>query len=447
MGTNGADLRGSREALDHVERATDALLHFRGDVEDEVAAVLASDPTCAMGHVLDAYLRLLTTEPGDADAAAGRFPAALAALPAERLTARERGHVEAVERWLRGDMRGAGARLLELSRDRPRDAIALAVGHQVDFFTGDAVVLRDRIGGALSAWDEDDPLYGPVLGMYAFGLEEAGHYDRSEEVALRAVSLDGRDVWGIHAVAHTYEMQGRVADGVRYLEAREPEWAEGNFFTAHNWWHYCLYLLENGEVERALEIYDRELHNDEVDLVSMQLLDAAALLWRLLLDGRDESARWRELAAAWERKIEPAFYAFNDMHAVMSWVGAGDLARAERLIADRRRYVELTSAEVSNVAMTRDIGLPVCEALLAFGQGRYDTVVELLHPIRYRINEFGGSHAQRDAVYKTLLEAAIRSGRLPLARTLVSERLFVRPSSPWNGLKRAQVERLAAEKD
>ncbi len=132
------------------------------------------------------------------------------------------------------------------------------------------------------------------------------------------------------------------------------------------------------------------------------------------------------------------------MHAVMSWVGAGELARAERLIADRRRYVEQAPAEVSNVAMTRDVELPVCEALLAFGQARYGAVVELLHPIRYRVNEFGGSHAQRDAVQRTLVEAAIRDGRVALARTLVSERLFVRPSSPWNGFKRAQVERLAA---
>jgi hypothetical protein len=438
-------LGGSDEALGHVERATDALLHFRGDVETEVAAARASDPTCMMGHALDAYLHLLTTEPGDAAVAAERFPAALAPIARERLSGRERGHVEAVERLLAGDILGAGGRLLEVTRDHPRDAVALAVGHQLDFFTGDATVLRDRVGGALSAWSEDDRWFGPVLGMYAFGLEEAGHYDRSEEVALRAVELDGRDVWGIHAVAHTYEMQGRVEVGMRYLEARERDWAEGNFFTAHNWWHYCLYALEAGETDRALAIYDRELHHPGIEPFALRLLDAAALLWRLYLEGDDQTERWRELARAWEQTIEPAFYAFNDMHAVMAYVGAGEIARAERLVTDRRRYVETTPVHVTNVAMTRDVGIPVCVAFIAFGQGRYDEVVELLHPIRRRINAFGGSHAQRDAVYKTLLEATIRAGRLPLARTLASERLHVRPSSPYNNLKLRQIVDREAE--
>jgi hypothetical protein len=240
-------------------------------------------------------------------------------------------------------------------------------------------------------------------------------------------------------------MQGRFGEGVRYMDARERDWAEGNFFTAHNWWHYCLYALEAGEIDRALEIYDRELHHPGVEPFALRLLDAAALLWRLYLEGEDQTERWRELARAWEQKTEPAFYAFNDMHAVMAFVGAGEIARAERLLADRRRYVETAPPQVTNVAMTRDVGIPVCAAFIAFGRGRYDETVDLLHPIRRRINAFGGSHAQRDAVYKTLLEAAIRAGRLPLARTLASERLYVRPSSPYNNLKLTQIVEREAE--
>ena len=47
----------------------------------------------------------------------------------------------------------------------------------------------------------------------------------------------------------------------------------------------------------------------------------------------------------------------------------------------------------------------------------------------------GGSHAQRDALQRTLLESAIRSGDLSLARALVSERLSVRETSVY-GLRR-----------
>lgn len=127
------------------------------------------------------------------------------------------------------------------------------------------------------------------------------------------------------------------------------------------------------------------------------------------------------------------------MHAVMSLVGAGRFAEADRLIADREAYVATERHGVTNQAMTARVGLPVCRALTAFGRGHYGEVVELLYPIRNRVNEFGGSHAQRDAVHRTLLEAAIRNGSLGLARTLVGERIDARPTSPYNWLKQAAV--------
>ncbi|HEY0537504.1 MAG TPA: hypothetical protein VGD53_04005 [Actinoallomurus sp.] len=89
--------------------------------------------------------------------------------------------------------------------------------------------------------------------------------------------------------------------------------------------------------------------------------------------------------------------------------------------------------------MTARVGLPVCRALVAFGRGDHAATVGLLAPIRHHVNEFGGSHAQRDVVQKTLLEASLRSGHLDLARVLVSERINDRPSSPFNWLKHADV--------
>jgi hypothetical protein len=87
--------------------------------------------------------------------------------------------------------------------------------------------------------------------------------------------------------------------------------------------------------------------------------------------------------------------------------------------------------------MTSAVGLPVCQSLLHFGSGQYDLVVTGLMPIRTRVHEFGGSHAQRDAVERTLLEAAVRSGRADLASALVSERLANRECSTYAWSKRA----------
>jgi len=74
----------------------------------------------------------------------------------------------------------------------------------------------------------------------------------------------------------------------------------------------------------------------------------------------------------------------------------------------------------------------VCEAILAFGEGRYADATSALHPIRRVVHRFGGSNAQRDAIARTLLEAAIRSGNRPLADALISERLAVKDASPYN---------------
>ena len=423
----------SPTAVRHYDAAVDHLLFFRAEVVAETTAALAEDPGSPMVNVLAAYLGLLGTEPDDVAAAHTAFAGF---RPASPPTPREQAHLAAASTWLDGDLRGAGALLRELTIDHPRDVLALAVGHQIDFFTGDAASLRDRVGGSLAAWGPDDEHYGLLLGMYGFGLEESGHYGRSEETALAAVELNRTDVWGVHAVAHTYEMQGRFGDGVRFYDAHLDDWSTGNFLNVHNWWHYALYAIEAGATARALEVYDTVMGEAEF---AMEMLDAAALLWRLYLDGDDQTGRWSRLADAWAPKMDEPYYAFNDMHAVMSYVGAGRHVDAEKLIDDRARWLVGEHPGVTNHPMTADIGLPVCRAMLAYGQCRYGDVVDLLYPIRYRVNEFGGSHAQRDAVQKTLVEAALRARRDDLARALISERINVRPCSPFNWLAQARL--------
>ena len=67
----------------------------------------------------------------------------------------------------------------------------------------------------------------------------------------------------------------------------------------------------------------------------------------------------------------------------------------------------------------------------AFGRERYGEAVELLMPVRYRAHAFGGSHAQRDIVHRTLIEAALRLSDRALARALVNERTSLKPHCPF----------------
>jgi hypothetical protein len=229
-------------------------------------------------------------------------------------------------------------------------------------------------------------------------------------------------------------MQGRVDDGLRFLLTRIEDWGSGNLFTVHNWWHLALYHLEAGAIREALAICDRQIHHAESAGVPIEMLDASALLWRLHLEGHATGDRWDALADAWASRLrDEPWYAFNDLHGVMAMAGAGRTHDARAAIAHLEAYVD-ESRPGTNIAMTAEIGLPVCRAVLAWTEGRHSDVVRELEPIRFVLNHFGGSHAQRDALQRTLVDSALRAGDLSLARVLIAERLSLRESSvyAWN---------------
>ena len=253
-------------------------------------------------------------------------------------------------------------------------------------------------------------------------------------------------MWATHAVVHTYEMRGRVDDGLRFLRTREADWSRDNLFTVHNWWHLALFVLEAGTPEEALGVYDRYLHNAGSAGVPLEMLDASALLWRLHLDGHDSGPRFAALAEAWSGRMADApWYAFNDVHAVMALVGAGRFDDARAVVDRLARYAAERGAAGrvpgTNRWMTSEVGLPAARAVLAFGEDRHDDVIDLLMPVRATLSRFGGSHAQRDALQRTVLESALRSGRIDLARALLAERLTLRSASVYGWTQRARLAR------
>ena len=161
-------------------------------------------------------------------------------------------------------------------------------------------MLRDRVAQVLPHWDASMPGYGYVLGMYAFGLEETALYSRAEDIGRRALEINPRDPWAVHAVTHVMEMQGRLRDGIEWLTAREKDWAPNNGFAFHNWWHLALFHLDAGDIARVLELYDRRIR-PAPSQVPLEMIDASAMLWRLELRGIDVGARWQQLAAAGSR--------------------------------------------------------------------------------------------------------------------------------------------------
>ncbi|MDX8490938.1 tetratricopeptide repeat protein [Mesorhizobium sp. VK22B] len=407
-------------------RAVHELQCFIGDPVASVDSAIADDPGFVMAHVFKGYLFGLATE---REATAVARSCHQAALPLAGTT-REQAHVSALGHLAEGRWHEAARILEDIAIDNPLDGLALQVGHQIDFFTGNARMLRDRIGRALPAWKRGMPGYHAVLGMQAFGLEEMGDYARAESFGRQAIAIEPRDGWAQHAVAHVMEMQSRQRDGIAWMRANPQAWTKDSFLKIHNWWHLALFHYDLGETDEVLKLYDGPIYGDRSTL-ALNMVDASAILWRLHLGHVDVGDRWAALAANWMPKAAAGNYAFNDAHAMMAFVGAGLEAPARTLLEAQREAMDDSD---DNAAFTRDVGHPLTLAVKAFGAGNYDEAARLIRPIRSIAHRFGGSHAQRDVIDLTLIEAALRAGDGALARALAAERQLARPESPLSAL-------------
>jgi tetratricopeptide (TPR) repeat protein len=414
------------QSLGHYERALHQLQCFVGDPVASANSAIEADPGFVMAHVLKGYLYGLSTE-REALKVTQACHGAAAALAATR---REARHVEALGRLSRGRWHEAGTILEDLTIDEPRDALGLQAGHQIDFFTGNSRMLRDRIARALPVWDQEMPGYHAVLGMQAFGLEEMGDYARAEAAGRRAIEMEPRDGWAQHAVAHVMEMQSRQRDGIAWMRANPENWSAESFLQVHNWWHLALFHYDLGEIDEVLALFDGPIFGGR-SMLALNMVDASAILWRLHLAGHDVGDRWDGVAENWVPKARSGNYAFNDAHAMMAFVGAGLAGPAQDLLEAQR---EAMRASDDNAVFTRDVGYPVTLAIKAFGDGNYAETVRLMRPVRDIAYRFGGSHAQRDVIDLTLIEAALRSGQKALAAALAAERLSARPDSPLAAL-------------
>jgi len=410
-------------SLEHYQHALRLLQCYIGDPVAVVDAAIAASPTMVIAHALRAWLHLLGTEPGGLPVARESLRTALQ-LPANR---RETGHLQAISRVIEGRWHEAGRVLEDVTIEYPTDALALQAGQQIDFFTGHSRMLRDRIARALPAWSERMPGFHALLGMHAFGLEEMADYGRAESQGRRAVELEPRDGWAQHAVVHVMEMQGRQKEGIAWMRGNPDAWARDSFFCVHNWWHLALFHLELGEIDEVLALFDGPIDGKHSTVV-LDMVDASALLWRLQLRSIHVGSRWTALADRWEPLAAAGNYAFNDAHAMMAFVGADRPRAAASILEAQAAAME---RDDDNAMFTREVGRPVALAIQAFAEGDYARAVGLLRPVRNIASRFGGSHAQRDVLDLTLIEAAIRSKQSQLASAFVAERIAAKPTSAW----------------
>lgn len=426
----------SQEAVDRFDATLRAYLAFDRAVGDRLKETFAADPDMTMAHVLRGYFMLLFANPALNAKAVQSLDAARKAADARGATERERKHVDAVAAWCAGDMRKATDLWEAILIDAPRDMLALKLGHYTHFYLGDSRELRNSVARVLPAWDADTPDYGYLLAMRAFGLEETGAYAEAEETGRAAVALNPADIWGVHAVAHVLEMQGRFREGIEWIAALEADWDPANNFRYHVWWHRALYHLELEDYATVLSLYDERIRVDRTEEV-LDHSNGASMLWRLEAEGVDVGDRWEELADIAVRHAEDQILAFADLHYVMALAGTGRLGGADQMAAAMAGVTD--EGRLAQAPVLRTVAAPLAQGLIAYRRGDHERAVSMILPIRYAVGAVGGSHAQRDVFARTLIDAALGADQAALARALVAERLAHNPNSPWSWKRMARA--------
>lgn len=413
----------SREALDWYNRGVRGLLGFRQNAPECFRKALTLDPELKMAQSHLGMCYFMEESAPMIAKAQECFKQSCVGL--ENVSDRERDVLETVLAWAQGKGREAMERMLTAIKARPREASLIQRLYFIYFMQGSADKMRDLVAEALPHYDNDSY----ILGMYSFALEETRDFARALEIGNTARALNPEDIWTVHALTHAYYETGAFGPGTQLLTEALPQCEGIGSFRTHIAWHLAVLLWEQGQYQKALGLY----HNRFPDPASLEppnFVDAVTLLWRLNLTGQSTPAEWEALTPSLEQLRTLPTYLFNQMHVVLGLAGAKKIDWAQTYLNGLRSRVKPDRPGVFG-----EVGLPLAEGLLAYAKSDYARAVGCMLPIKDRIVNIGGSHAQRAVFSDVLIDACLRSGAYDAAVELVkAKRRF------WSGRPLALFE-------
>jgi len=389
----------------------------------------AAEPGCILPQLFAAMLNLALDTP-QGFATAGNMLRTVRDRgdpPADR----ERLWLAALEAWHKGDILSAADRHEEIAGAFPRDLSSAKLGIIHRFMAGDAdgmLRLSDRVLQA----NRDNHF---AWGMHAFALEETHRLDEAEAAGRRAVDMDRNDPWAHHAVAHVMEAQGRLDEGIAWLEGLSDTWKNcSSFMYTHNWWHAALFHLDRTNTGRALEICDRhvwgvwkEYSQDQVNTIS--------LLARLEIRGVGVGNRWQDVAAYLIPRVQEHIAPFLDLHYIYGLARAGEKAAVTEMLAGLEMRAE--QARPFERRAWQEAAVPAAHGMVAHANGDWAEAARHLTQALPHLAAIGGSHAQRALFGLVQLDSLMRAGwndlALDVLRNLERERGNVPFVKRWLG--------------
>ena len=384
-----------------------------------LADVLEREPNFALGHAVKGLFYMMLGRKELVQTARDAEISARVALNHTSSTLRERGYVEALGLWLSGQTYAARDRVEDVLLLHPQDSLAMKISHAISFILGDAKTMRSSVERVLPTYDEKHAGRGYLMGCHAFTLEETGEYGLAEIAGRKGMLQAPDDAWGLHAVAHVYDMTGNAKAGLEWLDNREDAWAHCNNFRYHVWWHKALMHLDQGQIDHVMALYDHEIRKDKTDDYR-DISNATSLLSRLELEGVDVGDRWEELADLSQNRTEDGCLIFADLHYMLALVATDRDSAIKSMMS--RMHKDARNSKSDTEKVTADPGLAAAHGLEAFGEGDYNAAFVNLAKARGTMQAAGGSHAQRDVFERLTIDAGIRGGFLDEAEVILNER-------------------------
>ncbi|MEM9677511.1 MAG: tetratricopeptide repeat protein [Pseudomonadota bacterium] len=396
-----------------------AFMAHGASTPDHLAKAIGSDPDFALPIICKGLFCLLLGRSEMMDVARSAELEARQAVERRPISQRETVFLKALSAWNAGSPKTAVHVIDTWLATNPKDALAMKLVQAIRFVLGDAAGMRRSIEGVLTSLPQSHMAYGYALGCHAFTLEETGDYDRAEAVGRQAVQHQPDDAWGLHAVAHVYDMTHQTDAGINWLSSQTNAWQHCNNFRYHVWWHLALLHLEKGAYCEVFALYDSHIRADKTDDYR-DISNAASLLSRLELEGQSVGNRWEELADIAERRTGDGCLAFADLHYVLALIG-GNRRQAMKSLLTRMKMDAKTQANEMAMIMAAP-GLTAAQGLECFGEGDYAGAFRNLRKGHDQMQTIGGSHAQRDVFERLTVESAIRAGCFEEAENLLNAR-------------------------
>ena len=404
----------SAAAVERFDALIDDLYYYRLGVQDRLDALLQEFPEFVLAHVLKGY-SLMSEGTLDAHPKARAHLLQAQALPAN---ARERLHQEALRAWIAQDISARAVAWEQILVEWPLDLLAFRQHTGALFWTGDKRHQAEVSAGVAGHWGPKTPGHGHFLSAHAFAMEEVGHYAVAERCAREALALQPQDLWALHGLAHVFEMQGRVREGIELLGDAAQFLNAYNLFRGHLWWHLSLFKFSQARFDEVLDLFDREVYPHS-SAFYLDVQNGASLLTRLEFQGVEVGlARWERLAQASLLNATQSTIWFTALHHVMA------LVRSGRVSAAQSTFDYLRSAATSSTQAA--LALELARAGAAFCQDKPREALERMLAVRQRHGELGASHAQQDLYDQIMVMAALQLGDLPRVRQLLKARLSTR---------------------